>query len=210
MTTTTTTTRAKDPKDLRRPITSPITALVLLSLLEGPKTTAELAEVVSEYLGTNVEPRDVYPYLYYYRKKGWVMSLSPLWSLTESGEKFLQKYKQWLRKLIGNISHLSKLNKRNVTKSFSYIMLNINEIITEIREKYEITKDEEDILKTLLEHYVVTGSTYMYIDNLALRLEASLSWLWHNLKSLKSKRLVYVWRDGKVGLGKNLRNMLGL
>lgn len=226
---TTTTTRRKRAGRL---ITSRITALILLLLLEGPQTTHEIVEYVNEYLGTNYSYNLIKQYLYYYRKKGILLYSDGLWSLSAKGEKFVNRIKRWLRRLIGDIidepPHLysslcsdykestSRYNlgitkvqiKYNISNSLS---CNYSDLLNRLKEEYGLNNDELDVLRILLEHFAKTRSTYMYIEELATRMETTEDWLQRNvLRRLRSMQLVYVWWDGKVGLGKRLRLMLGI
>ena len=214
---TTTTTPQEPAVDLRRPITSPVTAALLLTLKSGWATVEELAEEVERLTGRSVSAKDLYPYLHYYQRKGWVTSGSPLWGLTDEGTKFVEKYERWLLKLVGeknqpteNFASDTKPDERVEYRIRNIDKTRLNQLIEKFRQ-YLRNKDEEDVLRVLLEHFAATGSTYMYLDELAERLGADASWLYREvLRPMRARRIIYVWKDGKVGLGRVVRRALGL
>lgn len=225
-TTTTTTTAApgapgREPaEDLKRPITSPVTAALLLTLLEsGWATTEMLAEEVERLTGRRMRAKDLLRYLRYYQQKGWVTSASPLWSLTDEGRCFVLKYERWLRRLVGDLSQKPTVGESFVwhtepdgTVSYGIPKTakeRLNDVIDRLRP-YLRNGDEEAVLRVLVANYLETGSTYMYVDELAEELESSPSWLYqHVLRRMRGRGLIYVWRDGKVGLGRLVRRVLG-
>ena len=107
--------------------------------------------------------------------------------------------------------NISKV-KYNISNNISSVVnYNYSDLLDRLREEHGLDGDEVGALRILLEHYARTGSTYMYIEELARRMGATPSWLYRNvLRRLKSMQLVYVWWDGKVGLGKRLRLVLGV
>lgn len=222
--TTNTTTTTTTARDLKRPITSRVTAAILLALLAGPATTIQLASDVERVMGEPIRAQDVRPYLRYYRKLGWVTSHSPYWSLTEEGMKFVLKYRDWLLRLVGDSSRKSRLSatfvwERKLEETFPFEMKGERKLSNTLKLKFAMEKirrylrnrDEEDVMRLLLENYFETGSTYMYLDELAEMLLTTPSWLYQEvLRKMKSRKLVYVWKDGKVGLGLLAKRLLGI
>jgi len=133
---TTTTTRRKRAGRL---ITSRITALILLLLLEGPQTTHEIIDHINEYLGTNYSYNLIKQYLYYYRKKGILLYSDGLWSLSAKGEKFVNRIKRWLRRLIGDIIDEPPHLYSSLCSDYKESTSRYNLGITKVQIKYNIS-----------------------------------------------------------------------
>ncbi len=229
-TTTTASTASRAPhergaEDLRRSIRSPVTAALLLALERGFASAEQLATEVQRVTGRRLRAKDVLAYLSYYRRKGWVVNHSPVWSLTEAGKAFVEKYRSHLLYLLGESygtpSHTKVHTKVNESITLSHTKADerlilkktkarVSETIELLKRKLK-NRDEADALQILLFNYFENGSTYMYLDELAEELEADPSWLLRVvLRRMRSRGLVYVWRDGKVGLGRVVRELLGI
>ena len=217
-----------------RLITSRITALIFLLLLDGPQTAHEIVEYVNSCLGTGYSYNLVKQYLYYYRKRGILVYSDGLWSLSDEGEKLVNRIRRWLCKLVGDghpsaghcvevlcpiyreSSSRYNLSIRKVEVEYNSSIREVelrhsdySDVVEKLKREFELDNDEVDVIRILLEHYVRTGSTYMYIEELANRMETTPSWLYQNvLRRLKSRGIVYIWRDGKVGIGRTLKNIL--
>ena len=171
--------------------------------------------------GRELSLQSLYRYLYYYKRKGWVAQDSPLWSLTELGEKRRKEGLQ-IRKnsrppsfnsIIRDNQFCKKSEGLSRVEDPRNLVENLRNQVEETlqrgklcstREKYsrianELGEDEKEVLKYLVEHRCKWGSNYRYFDEL-LRV----------LRRLQSKKLVYLYEDKRkhavrVGLGKTLR-----
>ncbi len=76
----------------------------------------------------------------------------------------------------------------------------------------DLTSDELEVVKVLLEHYARWGTSYMYVDQLQEALQADYEWLVRTLRELQTKGIVYLYRDPRLGLrvgfSKSMRQVL--
>ena len=78
---------------VRRPVTSPYTALLLLLLMERPCTSVELA------WETGLRPSRVNAYLHYYKRRGITWKDGVVWRLTGDGWRFVEEHRGYLRRV---------------------------------------------------------------------------------------------------------------
>ncbi len=79
-------------------------------------------------------------------------------------------------------------------------------------EEADLTIDEKEVLKTLINHYAQWGTTYIYLDQLEEQLGADRAWLLRVLRSLQTKGLIYIYNDKRlgtrIGFSKRLRSLI--
>ena len=83
-------------------------------------------------------------------------------------------------------------------------------ILEALRE--DLDPDELEVLSNILSHYSKWGSTYIYLDNLAEKMQADYSWLLRVARRLQSKGILYIYNDPRLGmrlgLTKNMKQAL--
>jgi len=83
-------------------------------------------------------------------------------------------------------------------------------ILEALRE--DLDPEELEVLSHILSHYAKWGSTYIYVDNLAERMEADYNWLLRVARRLQSKGILYIYNDPRLGmrlgLTKNMKSAL--
>jgi len=164
----------------KKTITSPVTARIFLLLLERPRSTTELAEELG------LKSKEVWGYLHYYYRKGWVTRNSFLWALTEQGRRVAEKYREhfeWLIKLFSGLYkdsqffYESKDFERCLKRTNSFRpepklihehSLMYNRILERVHRRFkrflgrEPLAEELCVLRYLTDFYIETGSEYWY------------------------------------------------
>jgi len=64
----------------------------------------------------------------------------------------------------------------------------------------DLTEEEFDVMRALLDHYARWGTTYLYLDQLQEEMQADYTWLMKALRSLQAKGLVYIYKDRNLGM----------
>jgi len=64
----------------------------------------------------------------------------------------------------------------------------------------DLDPEELEVLSNMLSHYVKWGSTYIYIDNLAEKMNADYAWLLRVARRLQSKGIIYIYNDPRLGM----------
>ncbi len=62
-----------------------------------------------------------------------------------------------------------------------------------------LTTDEQEVLNTIINHYIKWGTTYLYLDQLEELMEADRAWLLKTLRLLQAKGLIYIYNDRRLG-----------
>ncbi|EHP68421.1 hypothetical protein MetMK1DRAFT_00028540 [Metallosphaera yellowstonensis MK1] len=207
---------------------------ILVLLHARPLRTSEIAS------NLGYDTKYVSSYLSYWRKKGLVYQEGGRWYLTPQGEGTAvsvlesfsnSRFKEMLviakQMLSGNvrdsINHKDEQRRKDSEKEvLSFIesktRSNLNKsqkrdptvCLNEITAK--LTEEEKEILLFLLERYKQWGSTYVYLDQLQEEYKADMGWLFKVIRSLQTKRLMYLYNDPKlgfrVGFSQNLKRLL--
>jgi Mn-dependent DtxR family transcriptional regulator len=203
---------------------------VLVLLLSRPLRTAEIAS------NLGYQTKYISSYLSYWKKKGLVYQEGGRWYLTTLGESIARdvlesfnnsKFKEMLviaRQILNeqvrhtkNNNTKEKINKRREELLSFFVnqtnntakkqqKTNFMDCIKELLEKLD--SDEVEVLKILLQRYQQWGSTYLYIDQLEEEIKADSGWLFRVLRSLQSKKLIYLYHDPKLGLRIGLSQQL--
>jgi len=197
---------------------------IMVLLLGRPMRSSEIGEVLG------LESKYISSYLSYWRARGYVEYESGLWQLTplgedyareiiarESGEGF-DKFVTLARSIAGtHVKRTRKDKKRgkhgsHPRGSLSFIVDKKGDRDKKRQEREEaascilsalreVLGDEEyDLMEYILGHYIDWGSTYIYVDQLAERLKADLTWLMKVLRGLQSKGLIYIYTDPRLGV----------
>ena len=86
--------------------------------------------------------------------------------------------------------------------------------VNNLLSRKPLTDDERHTLSMMVKHYIVWGSTYIYIDQLAEEIELDINSTMRIVRSLQSKHLLYLYQDPKlgfrVGLSKTLKTLINI
>ena len=215
---------------------SKIMEAIIVLLYAKPMRSAEIAQ----HLGYT--SRYISSYLSYWKTRGLVEYNNGLWQLTPQGEllaqQIISKYRNkqineylLLAQQIINEKMSSAINNNNIqvtqprsSQSLPFIAGQTSQIIPKLERRKHVnclkesisynslTKEEQEVLNILLEHYISWGSTYMYVDQLIEVLQANEAWLMRILRMLQTKHIVYLYQDPKlgtrVGFSKSLKKVL--
>lgn len=207
---------------------------ILVLLHARPLRTSEIAS------NLGYDTKYVSSYLSYWKKKGLVYQEGGRWYLTPQGEGIAvsvlesfsnSRFKEMLviakQMLSGNvkesINNKDEQRRKNQDKEVllfidSKTRSDVNKqqkrdptvCLSEITEK--LGKDEKEILLFLIDRYKQWGSTYIYLDQLQEEYKADTVWLFKVIRSLQTKRLMYLYNDPKlgfrVGFSQNLKRIL--
>lgn len=64
----------------------------------------------------------------------------------------------------------------------------------------ELTQDEAEVMRFMLDHYARWGTTYIYLDQMQEGLGADFQWLVRTLRSLQTKGFIYIYKDPRLGM----------
>jgi len=215
---------------------SKIMEAIIVLLYAKPMRSAEIAR----HLGYT--SRYISSYLSYWKTRGLVEYNNGLWQLTPQGEllaqQIISKYKNkqineylLLAQQIINEKISSTINNNNTqvtqlrsSQSLPFIVDQTSQTIPKLERKKHVTclkesinynsltKEEQEVLNILFDHYINWGSTYMYVDQLIEVLQANEAWLMRVLRMLQTKHIVYLYQDPKlgtrVGFSKSLKKIL--
>ncbi len=187
--------------ETKRPITSHVTAQLLLLLLEGGKTSVELAKELHLF------PSEVNAYLYYYKRRGLVTKSSDIWYLTRRGVDYVKEHLAYFKNLLNSVYRI-KMNKDE-------LILYSKSRIRKLALEWTGSNDCLEIVDFLADIYLKRGKTYFeagprgLIDSLAEALEeysgssyVSPFKLQECLAFLSQKGVVYIYRGRKIRLHK--------
>ena len=194
---------------MKRPVTSRITARLLLLLLEGGKTSVEIARELGLFAS------EVNAYLYYYKKRGLLAKSEDVWHLTQRGYEYVKEHYNYLNSLL-NSAYGIKMHK---DESILHSKMRIRKIALE----WIGTSDCMEIVEFLADLYLTRGKTYFeagpqgLVDSLAEALEeysgssyVSPFKVRECLVELSQKGVVYIYRGRKVRLHRRLLELSGV
>lgn len=214
---------------------SKLVEAILVLLYARPLRTSEIAA------NLGYETKYISSYLSYWKKKGLVYQEGGRWHLSRKGEELAKelmesytnsKFKEMLllaKQILDSKQVKQSINnktKEKQDKNKQELLLfiddqtskmenkqqksNITDCIKEILKKLD--QDEKEIIKYLLDKYMEWGTTYIYLDQLQEELKADTNWIFKVLKSLQTKRLLYIYQDPKmgvrIGLSQTLKKLL--
>jgi Mn-dependent DtxR family transcriptional regulator len=195
---------------------------ILVLLLARPLRTSEIAS------NLGLQTKYVSSYLSYWRKKGLVYQEGGRWHLSSAGEDLAKeiieskndkRFYEYLgiareifnEKVKETINNKERKKENNEEKEFlSFIGGQTNKVenkqqkssledcLSELLSK--LSDEERDILELLLQKYKQWGTTYIYVDQLQEEYNADIGWLFKVLRSLQTKRIIYLYHDPKLGL----------
>ncbi len=194
---------------MKRVVTSPVTARLLLLLLEAPRTSVELARELGLYAS------EVNAYLHYYKRRGLTAKNGDLWALTQHGLEYVREHHQYFNSLLRSVYRI-KLNKE---ESILYSKSRIRKLA----EEWAGDSDCLDIVEFLAHLTLERGKTYFeagpgsLADSLARALEewsgssyVSPFRVQECLAELRQKGVVYIYRGRKVRLHRRLLELSGV
>ena len=194
---------------MKRTVTSPTTARLLLLLLQGARTSVELARE------TGLFPSEVNAYLHYYRRRGLLAKEGDLWRLTEQGVRYVQEHVGYLTNLLRS-GYRIKMNKTE-------LILNSKFRIRNLAREWLGSDDCLDIVEFLAVLLLERGKVYFeagpegLVDSLARALEeysgssyVSPFKVQECLAELSQKGVVYIYRGRKVRLHRRLLELSGV
>lgn len=188
---------------MRRLITSPRTALLLLLLLERPRTSVELARELG------LSASEVNAYLHYYRRKGLLEKQGGLWSLTKTGEGYVKSFASYFYFILESVYGI-KMHKEE-SKLYSEAR------ILEKAREWAGSSDCLEIVRFLAHYTLERGRTYFEAGSRGLAealAEALEDWSGSGyvspfrvaecLEELERKGVVYIYKSRKVRLHRRL------
>lgn len=173
---------------------------------------SDLVDLTGKY------PQYINRYLYNMRNYGLVERNRPYWKLSEEGLSFLS----YLKSLDKSKNNKNKniynniYNKKDVRKKYERSKKDVRKLIPKkakqlsfslwVQQSGRTFQDAEKVVvEVLVDHYNRTGGKYFWFSDeyeLAERFKVSPSVLPAALRKLNEDRILYVWRNKKIGLYK--------
>ena len=198
---------------MKKVVTSPYTALILLLLRERPLTSVEIAEA------SGLQPSAANAYLHYYKRRGLVAKREGLWELTDKGKAYVDMHIDYFKRLVSRFGIKIHKDESRMIKDRRQILLDqieewagpevsskcwtLIEFLVHLRldrglRYFEATNGSlEDSLAQLLEEW--SGSSY--VSPFQVR---------ECLQDLRARGVVYIWKWRKVKLHTMLERRAGL
>lgn len=183
--------------------------ILLLLGEQGAKSTYEILESFKASGYNYYHSRQISSKLQLLKQQGLIAKdAGNKWRLTSLGEKVynslkeeylnLAKGSEKIRTILENIG-IYKTDTVRVSKSHLDTVRILSEILDKIKETTMISKDEEELLKIVLENYLLNRKGYTYADILVEDYGYNINELKRLVKRLQVKDLMYIFRDRMLG-----------
>ncbi len=199
---------------------SKIMDAIILLLYARPLRASEVAS------NLGFESKYVSSYLSYWKRRGLIYQEGGMWHLTDKGEALAKdllegfsnsKFKEMTalaKQLISEqVSEprndkVEPRNDKGEQKSLSFIGKKTSSIVNEEQERSQcvqkildkLDEEEKEMMNYLIHRLKEWGSTYLYLDQIEEDMKADSRWALKVLRSLQTKKLVYLYNDPKLGM----------